>query len=65
MDDLFGALVALSTAALIILGSMLLFMDFRHFDDIEEQCTKTGFIQNDKVRIFCIVEQPRKAPNAQ
>ena len=65
MDDLFGAFVALSVAALIVLGSTHLFMDFRHFDTIEKQCTKAGFIQNEKVRIFCTVEQPIKAPNAQ
>lgn len=65
MDDLFGALVALSTAALVVLGSMHLFMDFRHFDAIEKQCTKAGFIQNQNVRILCTVEPARKTPNAQ
>lgn len=65
MDDLFSALVVFSTASMVVLGSMLLFMDFRHFDAIEKQCTKAGFIQNQNVRIFCTVEPARKTPNAQ
>jgi hypothetical protein len=65
MDDFFGALVALATAALVVLGSTHLFMDFRHFDAIEKQCTKAGFIQNQNVRILCTVEPARKTPNAQ
>lgn len=35
-------------------------LDYRHFDQIKRDCTERGFIQNDKVRINCSVEEQKK-----
>jgi len=65
MNDTFEAFLGVGVIALIITGVMLLFMDFRHFDNIASRCTKYGYIQNKDIRIRCSVEQKPKDANAQ
>ena len=54
MDDMIGVIVALVVAfALSTIGVGHLVMDFRHFNEITEQCEEQGYIQNKTVRIKC------------
>ena len=59
MDDMIGVIVALVVVfALSTIGVRHLVMDFRHFNEITEQCEEQGYIQNKTVRIKCQKEAP-------
>ena len=54
MDDMVGVIIALIVVfALSTIGVGHLVMDFRHFNEITEQCEEQGYIQNKTVRIKC------------
>jgi len=57
MDDL--ANIVLMTIGLIfaIFGVIHVGDDYRHFKEVQEQCSRYGFIQNKTVRITCVVEK--------
>ena len=59
MDDMVGVIIALIVVfALSTIGVGHLVMDFRHFNEITEQCEEQGYIQNKTVRIKCQKETP-------
>jgi len=57
MDDVFKSIVFVVEAVLIILGAIFVCTDHRHFEIIKKHCETQGYIQNETVRIFCIVEK--------
>ncbi len=60
MDEAPGLTIfLLSLAVLAAIGIVFLLMDFRHFNIIQEQCQKQGYIQNETIRINCSLEKPQ------
>lgn len=60
MDDAFAFIVFLAVMACAAIGIGYLVTDNRYFGTIQYQCEKMGYIQNDKVRIYCNVEKSEK-----
>lgn len=65
MDEGLSVLFGLAVFVLVLMGAALLFMDFRHFSDIKDQCATQGYVQNERTRIRCSVEPKPKAADAQ
>lgn len=57
MDDIGDFIVGIVLTLLMILGTVFVFADFRHYTVIYQQCEKQGFIQNKYTRINCSVEK--------
>ena len=55
-DAVLYATIGASLIILAVFGSLFLTMDFRHYNEIHNQCKEQGFIQNETTRITCKVE---------
>jgi hypothetical protein len=56
MDGL-DVLLVMGVLLFAIWGVIATVADFRHFSTIEQQCRESGYVQNQKVRLICSVEQ--------
>lgn len=57
-DGFFVAIVFIVAIIICAIGIAHLAGDFRDFDTIVEQCTNRGYIQNDDVRVICVIDKP-------
>ena len=57
MDDFLVILVGTIVLAFALIGVAHLVSDYRLFDSIKEQCEKQGYVQNQTVRINCVIEK--------
>lgn len=54
--DIAHAVLLVAIGFLTILGALHLTQDYRHFDDLADQCRRYEYIQNDHYRIVCHLE---------
>ena len=59
--DIFGGIIVIIFAASLLISTAFMVIDYRNFNAIVNQCTNSGFIQNDKIRIICSPEKAEKA----
>jgi len=59
--DILGGLIVIVFMICFIISAQFILVDYRYFNDIEQQCASAGFIQNDKIRIICSPEKTKKA----
>lgn len=59
MDDFISFLFIVLVGCLIVAGGAHWVGDYRHFDQIVRDCKERGFIQNENIRMKCVVEDVR------
>ena len=60
MDEVFGAIVVIAILVLAGIGIAYITIDTRPFSSIEKQCKEQGYIQDNKTRIICKLEEKSK-----
>lgn len=56
LEDFIGFLFIVLVGFLAMAGVAHMVGDYRHFDQIVRDCKERGFIQNENIRMKCVVE---------
>ena len=59
MDEFLGLVAAIVFFGLMVLGGIFLVSDTRHFKQVVAECKEQGYIQNDKIRVLCSIEEKK------
>jgi len=59
MDEILGLLAAAVFLVLTISGGVFLVSDVRHFQRVVADCKEQGYIQNEKIRVLCSIEEKK------
>lgn len=59
MDEFLGVIAAVVFFGLMVLGGIFLVSDTRYFKQVVAECREQGYIQNDKIRVLCSIEEKK------